>query len=687
MEYYANSNLCSESAEPEVKEEQVDKVAAAMKANPALAALFADVLSDDDEEKDQDEFEEIGDSVAPITHEMDTTDELPLSVNNARGQDSFEEPDLMNDMRAYMHDGDDEEAMQQVINRIYQSDAKANLEANPPSTEIEEDAVLSLNAEDFLNLWISRMPDAFLYLHSFNDEHRRILKKAMYETEPTKLESELKSVRKQFGKTNERDELALEALQFHESFLESVVVWKEKHQDKSQLDSFGEIIPNRDASPIKETAAVQKIGSPLILDNDSDEDDVQFMDAPIKTNREDLLVLDDDDDDTDIQFKDLSTITKEVDQSPEKEEIGGSQDHVRININQSLLQKINDTSMKKAIGRENANESGTTVQERFTEVGNMDDQTSKHQAAESIHIPISKEQQDQDDVKEVESRDDSTTVKEIKEMRRNDDDIGDKDAPVTTAEIMESTEHNEQGESILAKDRGYNSEDELDTNINGEEDEYARFVSDIASKKLDEVRTELYQDMKELNKQQRKEMGNSDDITDQMIQDIQELLKLFGVPYIVSPMEAEAQCAELEALKLIDGTITDDSDVFLFGASRVYKDMFNQQRYVECYLSSDIEREMLLNRRKLIQLAFLLGSDYTDGIPGVGPVAAIEILSEFSKKKGVEEEENEEDEDEDEEDEEEEPLEAPLKRFKDWYNCGIDETVFQRKFVSKQYIA
>lgn len=52
--------------------------------------------------------------------------------------------------------------------------------------------------------------------------------------------------------------------------------------------------------------------------------------------------------------------------------------------------------------------------------------------------------------------------------------------------------------------------------------------------------------------------------------------------------------------------MTDDSDVFLFGGSRIYKNMFNQQKYVECYMAADIEREMRLDRGKLVQLAFYL---------------------------------------------------------------------------------
>jgi DNA excision repair protein ERCC-5 len=100
-------------------------------------------------------------------------------------------------------------------------------------------------------------------------------------------------------------------------------------------------------------------------------------------------------------------------------------------------------------------------------------------------------------------------------------------------------------------------------------------------------------------------------------------------------MEAEAQCAALVSLNLVDGVITDDSDVFLFGAQRVYKNMFNQSKTVECFLLSDLSREFGLDRDTLIRLAYLLGSDYTDGLPGVGPVVAMELLKEFPGREGL----------------------------------------------------
>ena len=113
------------------------------------------------------------------------------------------------------------------------------------------------------------------------------------------------------------------------------------------------------------------------------------------------------------------------------------------------------------------------------------------------------------------------------------------------------------------------------------------------------------------------------------------MLRLFGIPYITAPMEAEAQCAELLSLGLVDGIITDDSDVFLFGGARILRNMFNQSKTVECFLLSDLERELGLDREKLVRLAYLLGSDYTEGLPGVGPVVAMELLTEFPGPDGL----------------------------------------------------
>lgn len=74
---------------------------------------------------------------------------------------------------------------------------------------------------------------------------------------------------------------------------------------------------------------------------------------------------------------------------------------------------------------------------------------------------------------------------------------------------------------------------------------------------------------------------------------LQELLSLFGIPFVVSPMEAESQCAFLDTACLTDGTITDDSDVWLFGGRRVYKNFFSQgDKHVEFYQYANIVQEL-----------------------------------------------------------------------------------------------
>ncbi|XP_058689892.1 DNA excision repair protein ERCC-5 [Poecile atricapillus] len=152
---------------------------------------------------------------------------------------------------------------------------------------------------------------------------------------------------------------------------------------------------------------------------------------------------------------------------------------------------------------------------------------------------------------------------------------------------------------------------------------------DISLEELEELEKDLSaeQNMLQSQKQQQERVAAS--VTGQMFLESQELLRLFGIPYIEAPMEAEAQCAILDLTDQTSGTITDDSDVWLFGARHVYKNFFSQNKYVEYYQYVDFQNELGLDRSKLINLAYLLGSDYTEGIPNVGFVTAMEILNEF----------------------------------------------------------
>ena len=59
------------------------------------------------------------------------------------------------------------------------------------------------------------------------------------------------------------------------------------------------------------------------------------------------------------------------------------------------------------------------------------------------------------------------------------------------------------------------------------------------------------------------------------------------------------------------------------------RNIFEGKKYVEEYRVQDVASELGMTRDKLIQLALLLGSDYTEGVAGIGIVNAVEIVNAF----------------------------------------------------------
>ena len=142
-------------------------------------------------------------------------------------------------------------------------------------------------------------------------------------------------------------------------------------------------------------------------------------------------------------------------------------------------------------------------------------------------------------------------------------------------------------------------------------------------------RIELARETLQLQKDLKSADRDDDGITEDMKEDVIKLLQAFGMPYIIAPAEAEAQCCKLEELGLVDGIITQDSDAFVFGGQTIYRNIFDERKFVEVYMASDADKEMGLKKGQFVALAMLLGGDYTPGVSGVGIVNGIEILSAF----------------------------------------------------------
>jgi len=166
------------------------------------------------------------------------------------------------------------------------------------------------------------------------------------------------------------------------------------------------------------------------------------------------------------------------------------------------------------------------------------------------------------------------------------------------------------------------------------------------------------QDMAAFASRETNATTEMDTVTDEMKAEVMQLLHLFGVPFVEAPAEAESQCVMLETLGLVDGIVTEDSDAFVFGGKHIYKNIFDDKKYVEIYNADDAEREMNLTHDGMVGLALLLGGDYTQGVHGVGIVNGMEIVHAFGVSEDVQN----------------------LKRFRQWLDgFDFDEALAKKK--------
>lgn len=114
----------------------------------------------------------------------------------------------------------------------------------------------------------------------------------------------------------------------------------------------------------------------------------------------------------------------------------------------------------------------------------------------------------------------------------------------------------------------------------------------LSDAQVTSLQREIQSENAMLSNQRQQLASAAQGVTDEMVSDCMEILGMFGIPYLVSASESDSQCAILEELGLVDGIITDDSDVFLFGAKNVYRHAFEYEKPVEVYSSLQLESEL-----------------------------------------------------------------------------------------------
>ncbi|KAK4991418.1 Elongation of fatty acids protein 2 [Elasticomyces elasticus] len=118
----------------------------------------------------------------------------------------------------------------------------------------------------------------------------------------------------------------------------------------------------------------------------------------------------------------------------------------------------------------------------------------------------------------------------------------------------------------------------------------------------------------------------------------QRLLKLMGVPFIIAPTEAEAQCAVLARAGKVYAAASEDMDTLTFNSPVLLRHLtFSEQRkepIQEIHLDRVLEGlEMDMNQ--FIDLCILLGCDYVDPVKGIGPKVALGLVREHKNLEAI----------------------------------------------------
>jgi len=132
-----------------------------------------------------------------------------------------------------------------------------------------------------------------------------------------------------------------------------------------------------------------------------------------------------------------------------------------------------------------------------------------------------------------------------------------------------------------------------------------------------------------------------------IVESSKRLLRLMGVPIVQAPSEGEAQAAYLVRRGDAYASGSQDFDSLLFGSPRLVRNLSivgrrklpGRKEYVEVepeiiYLDKLLD-SLGITREQLIDIGILVGTDYCEGVKGVGPKTALKLVKEYGSAEKV----------------------------------------------------
>ena len=136
-------------------------------------------------------------------------------------------------------------------------------------------------------------------------------------------------------------------------------------------------------------------------------------------------------------------------------------------------------------------------------------------------------------------------------------------------------------------------------------------------------------------------------LTAEMVAQSQRLLGFLGVPWVQAPGEGEAQASFMARRGDAWATASQDYDSLLFGSPVLVRNLAlsgkrklpRKDAYVDVQpeqveLAATLAR-LGLSREQLVDLAILIGTDYNEGVKGIGPKKAFALIAKHGTLEAV----------------------------------------------------
>ena len=129
----------------------------------------------------------------------------------------------------------------------------------------------------------------------------------------------------------------------------------------------------------------------------------------------------------------------------------------------------------------------------------------------------------------------------------------------------------------------------------------------------------------------RKYAVRSSRMSAEVVEGSKILLDLMGIPYIQSKGEGEAQASYMVEKGDAWCVGSQDYDCILFGATRTVKNLTitGGRANLELILLKKVLKDLNINREQLVDLAILVGTDFNDGIKGIGAKKGLNLIKKY----------------------------------------------------------